>query len=82
MGNHDETVTQRARAHLLHRQLQEILTHKWIASEQAGRDLGGDAVRDWIEKYAAAFRAYWEDRLADVADNEHEDSGEQQDPTV
>jgi hypothetical protein len=82
MGNDDEAVAQGIRAGLLHRQLQEILTHKWIVSEQAGRDLGNDAVRDWIEKYAGAFRAYWEQRLADIVDNEQDDSGEHQDPTA
>jgi hypothetical protein len=45
-------------------QVDEILAHKWIESEKAGRDLGNDAVLDWISKYAAEFRAYWEKKLS------------------
>jgi hypothetical protein len=33
----------------------EIERHKWIESEKAGRDLGMDAVVDWILKYADIF---------------------------
>jgi hypothetical protein len=39
-------------------QLDEMLRHKWIMSEKAGRDLGQSALLDWIEKHAAAFRSY------------------------
>jgi hypothetical protein len=41
----------------------EILKHKWIKSEGEGRDLGDEAVLDWIKKYAHEFRRYWEKRL-------------------
>lgn len=37
-------------------QCQEIARHKWIESERAGRDLGDQAVRDWIARYAPTFR--------------------------
>jgi hypothetical protein len=37
---------------------EEMQRHKWIASEKAGRDLGQAALMEWIEKHAAAFRAY------------------------
>lgn len=37
-------------------QLQEIARHKWIESEKAGRDLGQEAMLDWIHRYAASFR--------------------------
>ncbi len=33
----------------------EIERHKWIESEKAGKDLGMDAVIDWILKYADVF---------------------------
>ncbi|MEJ5347993.1 MAG: hypothetical protein WHS46_04810 [Desulfosoma sp.] len=46
-------------------QLQEIQKHKWIESEKAGRDLGQDAVFDWIEQYAEDFRRYYEPMLQD-----------------
>ncbi|MFH0825331.1 MAG: hypothetical protein V2B18_21480 [Pseudomonadota bacterium] len=36
-------------------QQKEIDKHKWIESEKAGRDLGAEAVMDWISKYAAVF---------------------------
>lgn len=39
-------------------ELDEIRKHKWIESEKAGQDLGSRAVMDWIDKYAARFRAY------------------------
>jgi hypothetical protein len=38
-------------------QIQEIQRHKWIESEKAGRDLGQEAVLDWIHRYAESFRA-------------------------
>ncbi len=48
----------------IHRlQIQEILKHKWIESEKAGKDLGNQAILDWIHKYAANFRDYWEKKL-------------------
>lgn len=40
-------------------QVKEIEKHKWIMSEQAGHDLGGDACVDWICKYAKQFREFW-----------------------
>ncbi len=33
----------------------EIERYKWIESEKAGKDLGMDAVIDWILKYADMF---------------------------
>ena len=32
-----------------------IQEYKWIESEKAGRDLGVDAERDWIENYWRIF---------------------------
>lgn len=32
-------------------------------SEKHGRDLGEVAVKDWVEKYAAAFREYWGEEI-------------------
>lgn len=34
---------------------EEIQRHKWIESEKADRDLGQDAVTDWIRHYWAQF---------------------------
>jgi hypothetical protein len=47
---------------LLAEQRAEIERHKWIESEKAGRDLGRDAVLDWITKNAAAWRNWYEIR--------------------
>ena len=46
---------------LLYRELQaerdEILRHKWIESERAGRDIGFDkALLDWVIRHRAAWR--------------------------
>lgn len=41
-------------------QIKEIEIHKWLESEKAHRDLGEEAVKDWIEKHAAEFRECWE----------------------
>lgn len=38
-------------------QCQEIQRHKWIESEKVGRDLGSEAIMDWIAKYAGKFRS-------------------------
>jgi len=42
------------------RQRDEMLRHKWIESEKAQRDLGKEAVLDWIHKHAAEWRAWYE----------------------
>lgn len=37
----------------------EILKHKWIESEKAGKDIGFErALLDWIRKYRAKWKAY------------------------
>jgi len=49
----------------LESQAQEIERHKWIESEKAGRDLGIEAVIDWILRYADLFSEhYWQHRDA------------------
>ena len=40
-------------------QVHEIDVHKWIESEKAGHDLGDQAAKEWIEKYAETFRKEW-----------------------
>ena len=36
---------------------EEILRHKWIESEKAGKDIGFEkALLDWIVKYRSAWR--------------------------
>ncbi|MEA1927773.1 MAG: hypothetical protein U9N73_06165 [Candidatus Auribacterota bacterium] len=41
-------------------QMEQILKHKWLESEKVGHDIGKDAVSDWIDKYAAIWRKWWE----------------------
>lgn len=45
---------------MLNRQREEILRHKWIESEKAHRDLGAEAALDWIKRYAADWRRWYE----------------------
>ncbi len=38
----------------------EADTHKWIRSQEAGRDLGEEAVRDWVQQHWHDYlRARW-----------------------
>ncbi|MEJ2717801.1 MAG: hypothetical protein P8182_11780 [Deltaproteobacteria bacterium] len=37
----------------------EIERHKWIESEKAGKDLGIEAVIDWILRYADQFSDHY-----------------------
>jgi dsRNA-specific ribonuclease len=41
-------------------QREEIQRYKWIESEKARRDLGAQAVLDWIGNYAESWRAWYE----------------------
>jgi hypothetical protein len=51
-------------------QIREILKHKWILSEKAGRDLGEEAVEDWVRRHAADFREYWKEKASELDDEE------------
>ena len=47
------------------RQLCEIERHKYFLSQKLGYDVGWEpAAKDWIENYAAAWRAWWEEQPA------------------
>lgn len=39
-------------------QINEIQKHKYLESEKAGRDLGQEAVCDWIKRYARGVREW------------------------
>lgn len=41
-------------------QIHAIEIYKWAKSEKVGHDLGDEAVRDWICKYASTFRERYE----------------------
>ena len=43
------------------KQLREIERHKYLTSKELGYDMGWEAAAlDWIEKYAASWRDWWE----------------------
>jgi hypothetical protein len=43
---------------------QEVDRHKWILSQQAGRDLGDEAICDWVARHWHGFlRARWLEHL-------------------
>jgi len=45
---------------------EEILKHKWIESEKAGRDIGFErALTDWIIKHRSKWRASRQQQLAE-----------------
>lgn len=46
-------------------QRHQIEVHKYLTSELAGRDRGEEACLEWVQKYAAAFRA-WAETLPEV----------------
>lgn len=61
--NHDASAPQQdvVRRSSLYREFQaereEILRHKWIESEKAGRDIGFEhALTDWIVKHRSSWR--------------------------
>ena len=38
----------------------EIEKYKWIKSQEAGKDLGDAAVKEWVKKYACQYRKEYE----------------------
>jgi hypothetical protein len=43
-------------------EIHQMEIHKWIESEKANRDLGEEALHDWINKHAAKFREEWNEK--------------------
>lgn len=41
---------------LFKNQAEEAMKYKWIQSQKAGRDLGEEAVVEWVNKYAKEYR--------------------------
>jgi hypothetical protein len=45
----------------------EIDRHKWIASQKAGRDLGEEAVNEWVKEHWSGYlRSKWMEHLQGV----------------
>ncbi len=61
VANHKAAWRQQRQIQMLAMQREEINRHKWLESEKAAHDLGIDAKFDWIRKYAAQWRE-WYDR--------------------
>ncbi|MBI4558424.1 MAG: hypothetical protein HY706_12655 [Candidatus Hydrogenedentes bacterium] len=65
MRNYSKRWREDRYARMLEMQREEILRHKWIESERARHDLGKDAILDWISRYAAQWRAWYEAEFGD-----------------
>jgi hypothetical protein len=50
---------------MLAMQREEILRYKWIESEKRHRDLGAEAVFEWIRRYAADWRTWFDEHEID-----------------
>lgn len=50
-------------------EIEEMNKFKWIRSEEAARDLGQDALMDWVAKFAKEFRKDWEAKNGKLDDN-------------
>lgn len=42
--------------HYLIHQKEEMEKYKWIESQKAGKDLGENALREWVDKYGKKYR--------------------------
>jgi hypothetical protein len=70
LENHADKWRRARQASMLAMQREEIKRYTWIESEKAQRDLGRDAALDWISKYAAKWRD-WYDKEVDGSGNRH-----------
>ncbi len=61
LANHAEAWRVRRQERALEKQRQEMLKHKWIESEKARCDIGKQAYIDWIKRYAADWRRWYEE---------------------
>lgn len=47
-----------------YRQVEEAKKYKWIQSQKAGKELGNEAITEWVSKFAAKFRKEYNDIYA------------------
>ncbi len=65
LQNHAKEWRENRLKRMLRSQCEEIRRYKWIASERAGRDLGGSAVEEWIYTHGPIWRYEWEESHID-----------------
>ena len=65
LANYAQAWREERQQRMLALQREEINRYKWIQSERASRDLGGEAVLEWIQKYAAHWREWYENEYYD-----------------
>lgn len=66
MAHFAQVWRQQRLAAMLQLQREEIERYKWIESEKEGHDLGRQAVLDWISKYAATWREWYDQEFEEV----------------
>lgn len=72
LANHAELWRKHRQVRMLELQRKEIERYKWIESEKAQRDLGREASLDWIRKYAARWRDWYENEVEEDEDADAE----------
>jgi len=60
LSHHAAPWREKRQAVMLAMHRDEINRHKWIESEKAHSDLGREAALDWITKYAATWRDWYQ----------------------
>jgi hypothetical protein len=59
LANYADAWQRQRQSEMLRLQRDEINRYKWIESEKSGKDLGRQAVFEWINKYAASWRDWY-----------------------
>lgn len=60
LDHHAEEFRERRQQHMAKLQCEEIARHVWLESERACRDVRREAALDWVRKYAAQWRQWYE----------------------
>ena len=61
LAYHAQAWREERHRHILSLQREEIARYKWIRSEEEHRDVGRQAAMEWVQKYAASWRKWYED---------------------
>lgn len=60
LAHHAEEFRERRQQHMAKLQCEEIARHVWIESERACCNVRREAAMDWVRKYAAQWRQWYE----------------------